>query len=134
MLYESSSLIMADFLQFSFIGPVTHDGRFPVCISFLNLDGIKDSADRTIAQEPDEHEIEFGNPCHEDLGCSQECQTLQNALGRKCIRIQVEDAKKRKQKLASIHLSREFIRNPWSANGMQTLTGMAQDSCIYETQ
>ncbi len=113
---------------------MTHHGRFPIHISFLDLDGIRDSADDVIAQEPDELEIELGDLCHEDLGCSQRCQTLQNALGRKCIKVQIDDAKERKQKLASLHLLREYARNPGSANGMQTLTGMAQDSCIYETQ
>lgn len=136
VLYKSCPYTKADLpaLQFSFTGPKTHDGRFPIYVSSLDLDSIRDSADCIIAQKPDEHEIAFGDPCNEELGCSQQCQTLQDALGRKCIMLQIKDATERKQDLASLHLLREYVRNPWNANGMQTLAGRAQDTCIYETQ
>lgn len=120
--------------QFSFLGTVDHDGHFRIHATSLDLEHIKSCADSIIDQEPDEVEVEFGDPCNEILGCSQQCLTLQNALGRKCIRDQIKDAKKHKKKLASLHLLREFALNPWAANGMETLMGMAQDSCIYDTQ
>ena len=91
-------------------------------------------ADGAIPQKPDEHKSDFGDVCHKVLGHSQQYQTLMDALGKKCVRDQIDDARQRRKKLASLYLLRDCARNPWNANGMRTLMGMAQDTCIYDTE
>jgi hypothetical protein len=44
------------------------------------------------------------------------------------------EARQRKRKLDMLHLLKDCIRDPLTANGLRTLDGMAQDSCIYELE
>jgi hypothetical protein len=43
-------------------------------------------------------------------------------------------ARQGKRKLDMLHLLKDCIREPLTANGLRTLDGMAQDSCIYELE
>ena len=72
-------------MQFSFVGIVDRNGRFPIVFSFLDIDNIKEDIIRTIESGPDKYNYEFGEVCYKVLGCSQKYLTLRNALGRKYI-------------------------------------------------
>jgi hypothetical protein len=50
-----------------------------------------------------------------------------------CINDQVKAARQRRKKLDVLHLLTDCARNPLNANGLRTLEGMAQESCIYDT-
>ena len=103
-------------------------------MSSVDIDRIRDDADRPIIQEPYKHESEFGDVCHKGLGHSQQCQTLMNALKRKCIRDQIDDARQCRKKLASLRLLRDCARNPRNVNEIRILMNMTQDSCMYNTE
>jgi hypothetical protein len=47
-----------------------------------------------------------------------------------CINEQIEAAGERERKLGMLCLLRPFPRNPLSANGLSSLEGMAQESCV----
>ncbi len=51
-----------------------------------------------------------------------------------CIKDQIKAARQRKRKLDVLYLLRDCARNPLKANGLRTLEGMAQESCIFNTE
>jgi hypothetical protein len=51
-----------------------------------------------------------------------------------CINDQIKEAREQKGKLDVLYLFRDCARNPWNANGLQTLEGMGQDSCVLDTK
>ncbi|KAH6708896.1 hypothetical protein BKA61DRAFT_615054 [Leptodontidium sp. MPI-SDFR-AT-0119] len=117
-------------VNFQFVGVVERDGRFPIHILPSNVNQVRDDADRVISLSPDDLDIDFGEACW-DEGHSTRCQRM--AFGP-CINVQIEAARQRKKKLTLVHLLRDCARNPCSANGLHTLDGMAQDSCILDIE
>lgn len=53
---------------------------------------------------------------------------------QKCIQDEAMEAMEQKDRLKKLHLLKRCARNPHKANGLGTLDGMAQDSCIYNTK
>jgi hypothetical protein len=49
-----------------------------------------------------------------------------------CIRIKAEEAEQRLKKLLFLSHLKECARDPDKANGLHSLRGMAQESCIYD--
>ncbi|KAH8799382.1 hypothetical protein F5884DRAFT_686772 [Xylogone sp. PMI_703] len=120
-------------VKFRFIGVVERDGRFPIFnVTSVNLDEALEEADRTISLQPSRIDVEYGDVCSDEIH-SSECQQMID-LGMPCINKQVEAARQRKRKLGMHYLLRDCARDPWSANGLRTLEGMAQRSCISDVE
>lgn len=51
-----------------------------------------------------------------------------------CIMDEVKAARQQKKKLGMLHLLKDCVQDPLAANGLRTLEGMAQKSCIYELE
>lgn len=49
-----------------------------------------------------------------------------------CIKVQAEEVEQRLKKLRSLSRLKDCARNPTKANGLHSLKGMAQGTCIYE--
>jgi hypothetical protein len=77
-------------------------------------------------------DAEFGEVCSDENWHSTKCQDMMDVLLVSCIRVQIEVARQRKRKLAMLQMLRDCARDPWNANGLRTLEGMAQDSFIFE--
>lgn len=53
-------------------------------------------------------------------------------FGDPCLRDSADKAKLRLQSILFLSYLRDSARDPYMANGLRTLEGMAQDTCIYE--
>jgi hypothetical protein len=129
--YESCVLLTAK-LQFQFAGVVERDGRFPIHMTSVDIDKAREEADRIIALGPDCVDSELGELCLDGYWHSSRCQNMMDFLLEPCIQVQIEAARQRKKKLAMVHLLRDCARDPCNANGLNTLEGMAQESCIFD--
>lgn len=79
-------------------------------------------------------DAEFGEVCLNEIRHSTKCQDMMDLLPVSCIRVQIEVARQRKRKLAMLQILRDCARDPWNANGLRTLEGMAQDSFIFDIE
>jgi len=95
----------------------------------IHIDQVREEADRIIALGPDDVDVEFGEVCLDGYHNTR-CHDMMNLSSRPCIEVQVERAQQRKRKLTFVHLLRDCARDPCSANGLNTLEGMAQETCI----
>jgi hypothetical protein len=100
----------------------------------INIDQVREEADRTIALEPDDVDAEFDEVCSDENWHSTKCQNMMDVLPLPCIKVQIEAARQRKRKLAMLHLLKDCARDPWNANGLRTLEGMAKESCIFDIE
>lgn len=108
------------------------DGRFPIYITSVDIDKAREEADRIITLGPDRIDSELGEVCLDEYWYSTRCQNMMDFLPELCIQVQIEAARRRKKKLAMVHLLRNCARDPYNANGLNTLEGMAQESCIFD--
>ncbi|KAH8586944.1 hypothetical protein B0O99DRAFT_527752 [Bisporella sp. PMI_857] len=120
-------------VNFQFIGEVERDGRFPIHITPVNIDEVRKDADDKIALKPGEVDIAFIDVCV-DNSHIQSCQDRMEYLSEPCIRVQIKDAERRKEKLKILHRLRDCAQDPYNASGYRTLEGMAQDSCIFDIE
>lgn len=54
--------------------------------------------------------------------------------GEPCIRLAAKEAEQRLKLLDDIQHLKKCARDPASANGLRTLEGVAQESCIYDVK
>lgn len=85
-----------------------------------------------IAKVPTEDDIEYGNDCM-GFAHSTKCPAS-FGLDSTCILEMPEEAHLRKRRLDMLFLLKNCTRDPRKANGLRTLEGMAQESCIYELE
>lgn len=101
-------------------------------MSPVDVEEVQERADRIIASAGNETEFEYdrgwlcdgyfhGEKCEKSVDSSQPC-----------IVDSVKAARQQKRKLGMLHLLKDCAQNPLAANGLRTLDGMAQGSCIYE--
>jgi hypothetical protein len=66
--------------------------------------------------------------CH-----SKMCADYMDACNVICIEKEVAQARMKVEKLDELedHVLRDCVRDPWIANGLHTLQGMATETCIY---
>lgn len=101
----------------------------------VDIERVRQEADRMIALAPTEVEIEFDDVCSIEKDVhSNKCQNTMGTLSTSCIMIEIEAARERKQNLSLIRLLRDCARDPSSASASHTLEGLAQESCILETE
>ncbi|KAH8815439.1 hypothetical protein F5884DRAFT_895335 [Xylogone sp. PMI_703] len=121
---------------FQFTGEVERDGLFPIFdVKPVKVDKLREEINRTIALEPDDVDIFVDDVCssgsHSDV-----CQGMM-ILSKPCILEQIEAARQQERKLnmlESLDLLTNCARDPWTANGLRTLNGMAQKSCILDVE
>lgn len=119
--------------QFRFAGLVEPDGRFPIQMELLNLDEIREKCQKIRAKvglyvPGDDEWDECFNGYHTDE-CVRNREWIQT-----CIQVAAEEAKQCLERLPSVPLLTACGQDPWKANGLRTLEGMAQGSCIYGTR
>lgn len=117
--------------QFQFLGASDQSGRFPIHIYPIDIVKICEESDKTIALEPKHPEIE--DCCYGDWH-SDVCHNIMDMFAMPCILDQAEAARRRKKRLDVLYLLRECARNPLYANGLRTLEGLAQESCIFDNE
>ena len=120
-------------IKFQAVGVVGRDSRLPIHMVPIKTEQVLEEADRVVAQRPDSMTIELGEFCT-PWGHSIDCQDMMHYQSKPCIEEQIEAARQRQRKLAMLHLLRDCARDPSSANGLWTLEGMAQNSCIFELE
>ncbi|KAH7130098.1 hypothetical protein B0J11DRAFT_243963 [Dendryphion nanum] len=114
-------------VKFQFTGVVEKEGRFPVHIHPINVDEVRQKADDTIAQEPSH---DFGENCDDYGYHSNACDIGMDVLSLPCIKDQINAARQQKKRLGCLHQLKDCVRDPWSANGLRTLEGIAQESFV----
>ncbi|KAF2186695.1 hypothetical protein K469DRAFT_572444, partial [Zopfia rhizophila CBS 207.26] len=117
-------------VKFQFLGAPDRAGRFPIHVYLISIDEVRKEADGTIALEPNNPDL---NDFCDGGWHSRECEATMDMLSLPCIKDQVKAARQRRKKLDVLHLLTDCARNPLNANGLRTLEGMAQESCIYDT-
>lgn len=120
-------------IEFQFVGVIDQDTRYRVFgVTPVDLHEVEERADCVIASAPDEADYDYGNECCGDRH-STKCAASKDPL-LTCIMDLVEEAKHRKRRLGMLSQLIDCANHPWMANGLETLKGMAQDSCIYELE
>lgn len=92
-------------------------------------------ADDIISSAPNEFDFKESNFCdayHHSTKCDMSVSYYFDSP--RCIMDEVEAARQQKRKLGMLHLLKNCIQDPLAANGLRTLEGMAQKSCIYELE
>jgi hypothetical protein len=119
--------------KFQFVGTEERKVRFKVFgVKPVDVERLRLEADNIIASAPGEVDFDYGNGCM-DSSHSTKCEKSIE-YDRPCILQMANEAHQRKRKLDMLHLLKDCIRDPMTANGLRTLEGMAQDSCIYELE
>lgn len=109
---------------------VERDGRFPIITKPLDIDKVREEAERTIALHPSVVEIEMGDACSPDGSWHGKTYWDEmEILSMPCILVRIKAARQRKRKHAMLHQLRDCARDPYKANGLHTLEGMAQGTC-----
>ncbi|KAK5652267.1 hypothetical protein OQA88_10615 [Cercophora sp. LCS_1] len=62
---------------------------------------------------------------------TDECQMVMDHAQSECLAVAAEKARERLKRMRLLYLLKQCARDPDSANGLKTLLGMAQESCIY---
>jgi hypothetical protein len=96
----------------------------------VDINQVREEADRIISLGPDEGDFEYGEECFGGSH-SAKCQNMYFGTWT-CITEKAQEASHHKKKLTLLHLLRDCARNPSSANGLKTLYGMAQKSSILD--
>ncbi|KAK3382139.1 hypothetical protein B0T24DRAFT_516770 [Lasiosphaeria ovina] len=115
-----------------FDGRVGPNDRFFGLIEPVDLEKTKEKCHQAIENCPVAGEWNDWDECdparkpHAD-----ECQTAMDYSGSECLTVAAEKAKERLKRMHLRYLLKQCARDPNSANGLKTLLGMAQESCIY---
>jgi hypothetical protein len=117
--------------QFQVLDDPDKSGRFPIDVYQIDIDKIRENAEKSIAQEPKSsyHEYSCGIGWH-----TSDCAADRDMLGGSCAVEDAEEARQQKKKLNKLYLLKDCTRDPQKANWLRTLDGLAQESCIYDTE
>ncbi|KAJ5059439.1 hypothetical protein J3E74DRAFT_347604 [Bipolaris maydis] len=118
-------------VEFRLLGDPDRTGPIPIHIYPVNVEEIRKKMEQTIALEPD---YDFGDHCNEQGWHSRDCESMMDTSDDLCLNDRIQMARQRMEKFDILYLLKDCARNPWKANGLQTLDGMAQESCIYNTK
>lgn len=103
-------------------------------MSPVDVEEVQKEADCIISSAPSEFDFEhgYGWLC-DGYFHGQKCEMSIDS-SQPCIMDRVKAARQQKRKLGMLHLLKDCAQNPLAANGLRTLDGMAQESCIYELE
>ncbi|OJJ84404.1 uncharacterized protein ASPGLDRAFT_25847 [Aspergillus glaucus CBS 516.65] len=124
-------------VKFQFVRAKGRDGLYEIRVTPVDIEQVEKVADRKIELNKEclANALITGEYCS-DLYHHPDCPASipEDLFGpQTCILDQAGEADVRKSKLNQLHLLKECARNPPMANGVKALDGMAQDSCIYNT-
>jgi hypothetical protein len=100
----------------------------------VDINQVREEADRIIALRLNDFDAELGERCLDGYYHSTRCQNRMDFLSEPCIEVQIDAAQQRKKRLTLVHLLRDCARDPRRANGLNTLEGIAQESCILDKE
>lgn len=98
----------------------------------VDVEKVREEADNILASVPNEVDFDYGDGC-QGFVHSSKCQKSTD-LFLPCIMDMAEEALQQKRKLDTRYLLKDCAQEPQRANGLRTLEGMAQESCIYELE
>ncbi|KAH6705791.1 hypothetical protein EV126DRAFT_412840 [Verticillium dahliae] len=90
--------------------------------------------ERIIAKHPTGPYLDIDEVCLDDDDHSNQCLVGMDEWSQPCIRAAAEEAGQRRTRLLFPSLLRDCARDPKRANGLHTLEGWTQQSCIYDTK
>jgi hypothetical protein len=121
-------------IQFHFAGVVDPDGRYPIQMDPVKPDNVLVDCEKIIARHPTGLYVDINDVCLDDHHHSDQCLIGMEEWSQPCIRVDAEKAEQRRNRLLFLSLLKDCARDPAGANGLHTLEGLAQESCIYDTK
>ncbi|KAK4194497.1 hypothetical protein QBC40DRAFT_344098 [Triangularia verruculosa] len=121
-------------VNFQFAGVIDPHGRYPIRMEAVKPDNVLEDCESIIARHPTGPYSDINDVCLEDYHHSDQCLIGMEEWSQPCIRVDAEKAKQRRNRLLFLSLLKDCARDPAGANGLHTLEGLAQESCIYYTK
>ncbi|KAH7187266.1 hypothetical protein BKA60DRAFT_602415 [Fusarium oxysporum] len=121
-------------VKFRFARTVDLDGHYPIHMNIINIEETREKCNIAILRHPSRPHLDVDNACWEHGPHSDECDVRMSEWGEPCIRLAAKEAEQRLKLLDDIQHLKRCARDPASANGLRTLEGMAQESCIYDVK
>ncbi|KAJ4243332.1 hypothetical protein NW762_014818 [Fusarium torreyae] len=119
-------------VKFQFAGVVESGGRYPIYMDHLNLKDISEECEKAIARHPTGPYFDINDACLGGAEHSDQCIIGMQEWSQPCIRIEAEEAEQRRKRLLFLSHLKDCARDPTKANGLHSLKGLAQESCIYD--
>ncbi|CAH0051998.1 unnamed protein product [Clonostachys solani] len=119
-------------VNFYFAGVVESKGRYPIQMESVQLDKVLEECEEIIARYPADPYFDMDDVCLDDDTHSKKCLIGMHEWSQPCIRVDAEKAARRRNRLLFLSLLKVSARDSASANGLHTLEGLAQESCIYD--
>ncbi|KAK0718633.1 hypothetical protein B0T26DRAFT_741504 [Lasiosphaeria miniovina] len=107
-------------VNFHFSGIAESNGSYPIWMDPVKPDHVLKECEKIIARNP--------------TGDTSDCFIGIEEWSQPCILVEVEKAEQRRKQLLFLSHLKDCARDPARANGLHTLEGLAQDTCIYETK
>ncbi|PTD07681.1 hypothetical protein FCULG_00007204 [Fusarium culmorum] len=118
--------------NFQFGGVVESDRRYPIYMEPANLEDISEKCNQAIARHPTDSYFDLDQICLDDREHSDECLIGMWEWSQPCIKVEAEKAEQRLKQPLFLSRLKDCTRDPMKVNGLDSLKGMAQDTCIYE--
>ncbi|KAK0616666.1 hypothetical protein B0T14DRAFT_523591 [Immersiella caudata] len=119
-------------VDFQFDGRIGENGRLPGLIIPLDIDEIEKDCKEAIEGQPRPDDLNGYDHC-DPAGTyhAQDCETAMKHSDHDCLTKEADEARERLRRLELRYLLTRLARKPADANGLDTLSGMAQGSPIY---
>jgi hypothetical protein len=95
---------------------------------------VSEECEKIIARYPTGPYLDINDACLDDYHHSGQCIVGMEEWSQPCIRVDAEKAEQRRNRLLFLSHLKDCARDPARANGLRTLEGLAQESCIYDTK
>lgn len=95
---------------------------------------IREEREKNRARYPTNPYFYINDVCLDNYHHSDQCLIDTEEWSQLCIRVDAEKAEQRRNGLLFLSLPKDYARDPARANGLYTLEGLAQESCIYNTK
>lgn len=100
----------------------------------VKLEDVSEECEKIIAKHPTGPYFDINDTCFDEDCHSDQCRIGMEEWSQPCIRVDAEKAEQRRNRLLFLPLLKDCAQHPARANGLHTLEGLAQDSCIYDTK
>ena len=100
----------------------------------MKLENVLGECQKIIARHPTGPCFDIDDICLDDYHHSIQCLIGMEEWDQPCIRVDAEKAEQHRNRLLFLSLLKNCARDPARANGLHTLDGLAQESCIYDTK
>ncbi|KAK0651051.1 hypothetical protein B0T16DRAFT_321149 [Cercophora newfieldiana] len=117
-------------VMFHFDGRISRDGRLGGLIVPVNLEKTREDCQEAIKNCPIPEDSNGWDACDGERH-AERCQMAMEHSWSECLTVEADRAEKRLWRMDQRYLLTRCARDPLSANGLHTLSGMAQESCIY---